>query len=566
MRPLARSPWFDSFRHLLRHLHDPPGLNRNPIFATYFLTGLADRRAVHDAMLAVQGAVRRAAEALSTRANVGGVINSHYSRQSAIIIRCDLGRESKASVARDLGLSRSYYFRERHDACVFVSEFLRAYVAQRASEYATIVDPVKSEFARIDALFHAGEVSLAVARLEQFILSAPDRATRMIGYCTLVGFLAYIGRPGEARLALQTAAECYSAIVDGAASTAELVADCRIRFLVARSCLMAGTDIRSAKADLDEAIGSFDHTRTWRDRSLAEVMISASVQQVHFALILGDVDSAERALARAEGLLHHVADATVVERCDFLGARAGPSLHKGLLGDAVSALRAGLELTRGGPFPHEMMNLLIGLSRAFEYGGECRAASAVLRWCGAIASSMDTGSYPARVARLRIGDLDRANGDRQSSRERVLDAGSTSYFSVVANLSCAEQLIQEQHYERALRALSESSSIADRMGYQKEALRAMLLQAHAMAALSKRGEAATVLEAALERAAALRSPHWLRRSFAASAALTGNRHHASCAESLLGDLRRRLSDGLDGGVSELIELERHGVRVALGML
>jgi tetratricopeptide (TPR) repeat protein len=566
--PPSSQSWLDNCRHLLRHLHDPVGLRRNPIFTTYFLTGPADRSSLRAAMLAAQQAVRSAAEALRTRTDVNGVVNSHYRRQSVILTRCDLGREPRASVARDLALSRSYYFRERHNACVFVSDFLRAYLTHRGSEETAIVDRVQSEFDRIDALFHAGEVPLAVTRLEEFISGTHDRVTRVVGYCTLVGFLAYVDRLREARLALQAAAECYSAILDAATSTPQSVRDCRIRYLVARGSLTASMDMRSAQADLDEAIASFRHTKAWTDGSMAKVLVSASVQQVHLALILGDLTSAERAMACAEAMVDDVLDdtlhATIVERSDYFCARAGLLLHKGALGSAIAVLRDGLRLTRGRLFPHQTTNLLICMSRAFEYGGDGRAALRVLQWCRGIAPSMAADSYPVRAVNLRLGESVSPSSRRNVSAPEVAQGGSEmTYLSVASSLNRAQTLVRDRRHGAALQVLGEAGSVADRLGYQKEALRSMLLQAEAMVASSRRDEAATILDAALTRAEALRSPHWLRRSLATSAALTGNRDHASSAEVLLQDLRSRLTEGIDGGFTDLMECEERDLFAAL---
>ena len=90
------------------------------------------------------------------------------------------------------------------------------------------------------------------------------------------------------------------------------------------------------------------------------------------------------------------------------------------------------------------------------------------------------------------------------------------------------------------------------MGYRKEELRAMLMQAQAIAGSSRAQKALPILECAIDRAATLGSPPWLRRTFAVSGALTGNASHAQAAEALLHDLRRQLTDALDAGVSQLI--------------
>ena len=421
-RSMVKPPsWFDDCRHLLRHLHDPIGLSRNPIVCAYLVAGPPHHRAPHDAMLAAQSAVRAAVKALENRGCEPGPAAAHYARQAAIIRRCDLGNEPKATVARDpraIAKATTFVSVAKHVASWPTS--LRDRFTEPGPGGATIYDPIKSEFSRIEALFHAGEVSRAVTRLERFISNVPDRPTRLIGYCTLVGFLAYVGRLSEARLALQAATECYSAIVGDERSTSATLADCRIRYLVARSSFGAGTAIRSSRDDLDEAIAAYDERRVWSDRSLSEVLIAASAQHVHFSLILGDVDGAERAVSFSERMSQNVIDPTVVERCDYIGARAGLYLHKGMLREAIETLRSGLELTRGGPFPHQMANLFIGLSRAFEFGGDRVSALAILgggaRWSR---GPMDgAGSHPAHAARIRFASLDGGERRESSSRRR----------------------------------------------------------------------------------------------------------------------------------------------------
>lgn len=86
-------------QHLLRHLHDPPALEENPLFQTWGA-----------------GAVRKMLERLcATMASAADqhARDSSVVRQYEIFRRCDLMGEPHAAVASDLGVSRRQFYRER---------------------------------------------------------------------------------------------------------------------------------------------------------------------------------------------------------------------------------------------------------------------------------------------------------------------------------------------------------------------------------------------------------------------------------------------------------------------
>ena len=84
-------------RHLLRRLDDAAALRRNPPIAP------------RDAAVAGEDLVRKARalvdRALTAMDAAPGAAGRHRRRQAAILLRCDVLREPRAAVARDMGIS-----------------------------------------------------------------------------------------------------------------------------------------------------------------------------------------------------------------------------------------------------------------------------------------------------------------------------------------------------------------------------------------------------------------------------------------------------------------------------
>jgi hypothetical protein len=95
---------------LLRHLGDARGLRRNPLVRQAIGAELCDDELTNGA----QAFLDRALAAMDTSASA--IKLRHRVRHMAILLRCDVLRESRAVVARDLGLSLPQFERERRIA------------------------------------------------------------------------------------------------------------------------------------------------------------------------------------------------------------------------------------------------------------------------------------------------------------------------------------------------------------------------------------------------------------------------------------------------------------------
>jgi hypothetical protein len=119
-----RSPYCAA-RHLLRHLGNPSALRRNPFVTEALGIELGD----DDLVCAVRTLVDRAFRRMD--ASWPDTALRHRARHAAILLRCDVFRESRAAIARDLDLSLPQFERERR---VAMSRFLDHFQSARLAE------------------------------------------------------------------------------------------------------------------------------------------------------------------------------------------------------------------------------------------------------------------------------------------------------------------------------------------------------------------------------------------------------------------------------------------------
>lgn len=139
-------------QHLLRHLHDPLALDRNP---------LMERLGI--------GAVRKILERLCAAMENEAIQHPRDSsivRQYEIFRRCDLAREPHAKVAGDLGISRRQFYRERRRIAGRVADAF----AQLASNATALEAMAQGELTRLIRLarweLERGNVRAAMAVLD----------------------------------------------------------------------------------------------------------------------------------------------------------------------------------------------------------------------------------------------------------------------------------------------------------------------------------------------------------------------------------------------------------------
>ena len=117
----------DACMHMLRHLDDVMALRRNPLVAPLFGRARSERsprRALAQQTQRLRSIVEAASEALRNDETAGDSILRD--RKYHILRRCDLQREDRETVMRDLGISRRQFYRDRAAACEYVAGYVVA--------------------------------------------------------------------------------------------------------------------------------------------------------------------------------------------------------------------------------------------------------------------------------------------------------------------------------------------------------------------------------------------------------------------------------------------------------
>src|SRR5579864_6046405 len=134
-------------RHLLRHLHDPRELRRNPLAVKFF-----ELQTPSDACIAVRKRAQHVLQSLSS------------TRAIAILERADMLGHAPGAVARDLGISNRQYQRERRSA---LETFFLAFASRTPIATRSNVDDAAAALRTAAALADSGETWSARAILDE---------------------------------------------------------------------------------------------------------------------------------------------------------------------------------------------------------------------------------------------------------------------------------------------------------------------------------------------------------------------------------------------------------------
>lgn len=158
-------------RHLVRHLHDPDALRKNPLTRAFF--GIAGsprsaRLADRNALVRIHGTFGAAAERYRDGAVRAGKAE-RARRQYVIAIGECLQRRSKETVAAELGVSLAQYYRDRAEVCLWICRYIRDLHDRPSEMVVQRFDPLRFSLDRAARLIELGETDDAIEEYERLL-------------------------------------------------------------------------------------------------------------------------------------------------------------------------------------------------------------------------------------------------------------------------------------------------------------------------------------------------------------------------------------------------------------
>lgn len=157
-------------KHLFRHLRDEQMLLQNPLVGPALLSGSISTQEIRDRVAQAATMIRNEDQSAG-RAERG-------ERQSACLLRCDLGSEDVASLASEYGISPRQLARERRAAWLRSLQYI---VAKK--EHLTVTSVCDLVQNRALALFRAGRPRDGADMVRKYLNSSPSEA--VFGLCSL---------------------------------------------------------------------------------------------------------------------------------------------------------------------------------------------------------------------------------------------------------------------------------------------------------------------------------------------------------------------------------------------
>jgi hypothetical protein len=304
----------DACMHMLRHLDDPLALRRNALVAPLFRRARAERsprRAFAQKIERVRTIVESAAEALRSDEAAGDA--GPRDRQYQILKRCDLQRESRETVMRDLGISRRQFYRDRAAACGYVAWYVAEQLREVEPLPTFVVDLFEAGHERARALRYAGELDRSADALRDMIAQPVSARKKVLPWITLVELLNDDSRGEEASHELNEARRFAHAHTSVAAEQLQQLA------LVQEASVLWALGEEKKALDADEATKNELH---WlvrcTDAPIAAAAIKSHLARAQRAFLLGDYRASQADITLAGELMDRCERLPLAHRLQYL--------------------------------------------------------------------------------------------------------------------------------------------------------------------------------------------------------------------------------------------------------
>ena len=493
-------------RRLLRTLGNPVALKRDELAARLVGRGKNDPAAMQERADRLTALVRASLASMCTHAGSQGS-NERMRRAARIVERCDLDGASHAAVAREIGLARRQFYRDRALALGTLAIELDDLLRARTPYVTTAVDAVRLAFEAAETMVGVGRYDDAENVLGRVLASAGNAGDRVRAAARLLEAAVESGERARERRALDREGAQRALLVDAPATA-------RLRFELAR--LQTSAEL-SAPAEA-RRVHLLDELRALTDAGDErwEVLAVGLSQRAGAAHTRGDFATALASLHEAEALLR---------RCEAPPLTL-PALLPNLLGVTLMMLPQSLDaaseqhkraiaLAR----PRGLLRIVVA-STLNDFAidlWEGRAervltpAMEILETARAITSSDEFGRLSILVAKIAMGAgrLDAALGLLDAVRD---DDENLPRLRPRVLLAKAEALLRAGQFERASAAAGQALDAIRGSGELSLIGTALLLDAEALMGAQRLGSAREALDQALETLQLTGSAHVLDRA------------------------------------------------------
>lgn len=506
-------------RSALRCLDDPSRLRANPLGAHLMSAGLDVREHLEAAIMQLPSHLR------------------------SIVIRCDLTREPRESVAVSLDISERHLYRLRHQALKRLTTLLDA-PPEVVPASSVVVDPIDLAICFATAQEHAGDVDGAIESLESLFTQANAVCDRARVVFALSELLFDAQRFAIARTQLDRATALIALADSHDHCRSQIVND--IDLMELRFASLAGgiaSAIEKAERLRDRLQTSLNlPTEKSQRRRVAETLISV-------LLILGALHNKSQAFGlaltvvlEAQSLFRRfgVSNPTLHTRC--LTMLAEVQAHTtGRISCAIDQLEAALSLAERYSLPRIAATIASSLGSAHGVrGNKDRAAglgSAALRLASAACSTREYARIGLELASSHV--LAKA-----SRPAKLLLADVAAYISdddfylgAVAALTAADINLLDADYDATLVNVHKSKAMIERLGELHLLGSAFRMEAEAHEALGNSNAAKRAVDRALTLLQPPGHPFTLARVYRISGKVKRRRDHRLMADDLIRHLQ-----------------------------
>jgi hypothetical protein len=456
-------------------------------------------------------------------------------RRFSVLRRSDIERERHAAIACDMGLSRSQFYRDLHDARERFTQALEDHLSLRTSGAKSLGGIARNEarFIAIDALRDSGQFQRAHLAALALARDSDEAAQSIRALCACADLETELGSFTEAQGTIKRARVLLSAISDHRLKRL-CEANCDLVEFEAAHC--QGAPVAASARNLLVERLRRDYSS---DRNYTETLVKALIEEASILFEQGDD-------ACALGIIEEAS--AIVARERLTGTRLAVDVAirasgiRALRADQVSiALEEMAELVEMGSRSGDVRSLRVGmqmmsahlltLGRFEEAKHFALEAWALIDLFG---STLDRLIVLSNLARIEIHRRNGREAWRWIGVARALPCDAFPITQALA-ISQAEALVLIDQPDRAAK-MAHSLGIRLR-GWPRLLGRAKLAEATALSALKREREARTCSDEAVELSRGAAGPLLHLRALDLNVKLSGN----SMSRAALHDLQAALN-------------------------
>jgi ATP/maltotriose-dependent transcriptional regulator MalT len=510
-------------QHLLRHLGDPSQLRQNPIAGALFESGVSDGALVAQLRAMI-------ASAVDELAKEDDASDLRVRRMATIIRRCDLDGEYQDAVAREIGLQKRQFFRERRLAIERIAP--QIYKLVEARSLSIQAPPNENELLVEAAVWfrYRGFERQALQHLLAVVKECSDPVTRISALIELVDFHCMAGRI-EA---------CEELLGEIQAVRSQWPDDPFIE-MNARLARAIVAHTRSGGSDpaitLLQSIACEEPIRhlTASCPSLRAHLLMSKIE-----LERGNAAAASRGLSEIDDIFESSTQAAPDRYATYLLLRQELASLRGNLEDAVAAATACFEHSRANGLPLFTAQSAIAMASSYSHRGDYGQARSWASDAYMLGQSFNDDSL-ARDARMICASIELRAGFPAQALSifedcRAAYPGDGSPHGVFDDALFAKILVESGKVVQALAIIEQVGQALERAGYLRFQGYVDSVRAEVYYAAGERKRAAEAIDYSLSLLQCHGHPHSLARAYQISAMITKNPSHERRAREIISQL------------------------------